>query len=96
MVIWAGARCGLLVIGAGPGQGVITVTGPVTRHPPVNISRKIYTQPVTAATEAENYVQCSVVTQPAGQQLGGNISFMPDLGLEIPRIKIHFRLHFLF
>lgn len=94
MVIWAGARCGLLpVIGAGPDQGVITVTGPVTRHPPVNIPRKIYTQPVTAATEAENYVQCSVVTQPTSW---GNISFISDLGLEIPRIKIHFRLHFLF
>lgn len=84
------------LIGPGLSPGVITVTGHVTRHPQLSIFHAKYTpspslqQPPKQDDHYSPVLSChSVVAR--------HISSRPDLGLlEIPRIKIHFRLHFLF
>ena len=83
------------LIGPGLSPGVITVTGHVTRHPQLSIFHAKYTpstslqQPLKQDDHYSPVLSCHSVAR--------HISSRPDLGLlEIPRIKIHFRLHFLF
>ena len=60
----------------------------------LSISHAKYTRSPSQQPQKQRIM--SSVQLSHSQPAGGNISFMPDLGLEIPRIKIHFRLHFLF
>ena len=66
----------------------------VTRHPELSISHAKYTRGPSLQQPPKQADHCPVLScHTVARHIS---SLLPDLGLEIPRIKIHFRLHFLF
>ena len=92
---WSSGQVGACsqLIGPGPSPGVITVTGPSR----VTQSCQYLMQNIHAARHSSGHRSRLIISPGLScHTVARHISSLPDLGPEIPRIKIHFRLHFLF
>ena len=82
------------LIGPGPSPGVITVTAGPSR---VIQSCQYLMQNIHTARHSSSHRSRLIISPVlSSHTVARHISSLPDLGPEIPRIKIHFRLHFLF